>query len=213
VELRGDDVLIRRLWARAFLFRPAFKWFGLACAGLVLLVLLRFLLDAITHSPPPTDTGSASPVAARRTGLSAGEHIFHGLAVLGVIIQAGTGLGSKLFGLDLAGWRLLIHMGGAFLFLVGLTVTTLQWAGRCRPVRLAGKEALTAGQRWVFFVYVAAGWLVMVTMLGAMLPVAGYREQELLKETHENAALVLLAALAVHTIVSWAARRARRRKP
>jgi len=213
VELRGDDVLIRRLWARAFLFRPAFKWFGLACAGLVLLVLLRFLLDAITHSPPPTDTGSASPVAARRTGLSAGEHIFHGLAVLGVIIQAGTGLGSKLFGLDLAGWRLLIHMGGAFLFLVGLTVTTLQWAGRCRPVRLAGKEALTAGQRWVFFVYVAAGWLVMVTMLGAMLPVAGYREQDLLKETHENAALVLLAALAVHTIVSWAARRARRRKP
>jgi len=213
VELRGDDVVIRRLWARAFLLRPAFKWFGLACTGLVLLVLVRFLLDAITHFPPPRDTGPAPPVAARRTGLSVAEHIFHGVAVLGVLVQAATGFGSELLGLELAGWRLLIHMGGAFLFVVGLTATTLQWAGRCRPARRAGNAVLSAGQRWMFFVYVAAGWLVMAAMLGAMLPLAGYREQELLKEIHENAALVLLAALVVHTIVSWTARRARRSRP
>ena len=46
-ELRGDDVALAQIWAAGFLFRPVFKWFGFACALLVLLVVLRYALAAV----------------------------------------------------------------------------------------------------------------------------------------------------------------------
>jgi hypothetical protein len=46
-ELRGDDVPLARAWASGFGFRPAFKWFGFVCAGIVGLVLLHYVLAGV----------------------------------------------------------------------------------------------------------------------------------------------------------------------
>ena len=46
-ELRDDDPVLARAWSVGFLFRPAFKLFGFACAAIIGLVLLRYVLDAV----------------------------------------------------------------------------------------------------------------------------------------------------------------------
>ncbi len=206
VALRGDDATLRITWALGFRVRDAFKWFGFACAALIAIVLLRFVADVST-------CGAETPVSPQKlAALTRSEHLFHWLAIIGLLIQIVSAFGSKLAGVQTEGWRLLIHMSGAPLFILGLTGTTLQWAGRCRQIRAGALQlALNTPQRLIFWVYIAAGWAVMMTMLVAMLPLAGYKGQVLLKELHEDAAWVLVGALVVHTIVSWIARRARRK--
>jgi hypothetical protein len=46
-ELRGDDATFARAWDLGFVFRPAFKWFGFLCAGVVALILLHYALAGI----------------------------------------------------------------------------------------------------------------------------------------------------------------------
>jgi hypothetical protein len=206
LALRGDDTTLRKAWALGFQGRDAFKWFGFACAALIAIVLLRFVAEV-------SRCGAEMPISPQKpAALTRWEHLFHWLAITGLLIQIVSAFGSKLAGVQTEGWRLLIHMAGAPLFILGLTGTTLQWAGRCRRIRAGGLPlSLNTPQRLIFWVYIAAGWAVMTTMLVAMLPLAGYKGQVLLKELHEDAAWTLVGALVVHTIVSWIARRARRK--
>lgn len=46
-ELRGDDPKFARLWNLGFVYRPAFKWFGFMCAGVLALILLQYALQAL----------------------------------------------------------------------------------------------------------------------------------------------------------------------
>jgi hypothetical protein len=46
-ELRGDDAVFARMWNLGFTFRPAFKWFGFACVGVLGLVLLHYVLAGV----------------------------------------------------------------------------------------------------------------------------------------------------------------------
>ena len=46
-ELRGADPKFASLWNLGFVYRPAFKWFGFACAGVISLVLLHYLLQGL----------------------------------------------------------------------------------------------------------------------------------------------------------------------
>jgi len=46
-ELRGDDPRLVDAWAAAFAWRPLFKAFGFACAGILTLALLRSALDGL----------------------------------------------------------------------------------------------------------------------------------------------------------------------
>ena len=206
LALRGDDTTLRKAWALGFQGRDVFKWFGFACAALIAIVLLRFVAEV-------SRCGAEMPISPQKpAALTRWEHLFHWLAITGLLIQIVSAFGSKLAGVQTEGWRLLIHMAGAPLFILGLTGTTLQWAGRCRRIRAGGLPlSLNTPQRLIFWVYIAAGWAVMTTMLVAMLPLAGYKGQVLLKELHEDAAWTLVGALVVHTIVSWIARRARRK--
>ena len=60
---------------------------------------------------------------------------------------------------------------------------------------------------------VLLGLAVMLPMLSAMLPVFGYTGQDTLVDMHQIAALLFAGAMVVHTVVSLAARRARRHAP
>ncbi len=202
-------------WGLGFRFRPAFKWFGFICAGLVALVLLQFALDCVigrVYAPAaPVQQMSAAGLLTPPRGLTAWEHVFHTLATAGLVIEAVTGFGPKLVGAELAGWTLLVHMVGAPLFTLGLAGAALQWAGRCRFGRRSELAPTPLGlrQKQMFWLMLAIGFVVMLTMLAAMLPVFGADAQETLKEVHNYSTLVLLIAMVPHTIVSWAARRMR----
>lgn len=217
------DAALANMWGIGFRFRPAFKVFGFLCAAVVALILARSMLDVFYHTVLGADvaaglstgrdvaaglsTGRRSPAETRATlggvGLTRWEHIAHAVAVAGVLVQAATAFGSKLLGSELDGWVLMAHMAGAGLFILGLTETALLWAARCR---LGSASGLTAVQKWMFWLALAAGFAVMLPMLLAMLPVFGTDGQEELVEFHGAAAIVLLIVMVLHTLVSLRAR-------
>jgi len=151
-------------------------------------------------------SGRQPRAAAPIPRLTRAEHFWHGVAIGGFAIQALTGfVGKYIFG-EVSGWLLLIHMLGAPVFIVGLTATALMWAERCRfsPEAPGG---LRCAQKLMFWVATVLGLVVMAPMLVAMLPLFGYAGQHALTEIHEVSALLLLAAMAAHTLLSLAVRR------
>ncbi len=146
------------------------------------------------------------------SGLTRFEHVIHVVAAVGFVVQAFTGFGSLLSAGVNRGWPLLVHMIGAGVFVTGLTVSTVLWAHRCRfgDPATAGGAPLAFGQKLMYWIYTTLGLAVMLPMLSAMLPVFGTDGQGELVELHQSAALLFVAAMLVHTIVSLAARRARR---
>ena len=150
--------------------------------------------------------------AAPRRGLTRAEHVVHTIAIAGFAIQALTGFGAEWIVGEVAGWALFIHMLGAPLFIIGLTGTALMWADRCRfgngnPPAVGN---LTLGQKLMFWIAVVLGYVVLLPMLAAMLPVFGYAEQHMLVEIHEISAILLLVAMIAHSFVSLGARWAKR---
>ena len=145
----------------------------------------------------------AAPPHALR-GLTPVEHLVHGLAGVGVVVQALTGLSSTLGLAELEGWKLLIHMSGAGMFTLGLVGVTLFWTGRCRFGAAAPtpRVPLNSAQKTLFWLGLLSGWLVMLPMLLAMLPLFSIAVQRQLIEWHERAAFALVAIMVLHTIVS-----------
>jgi hypothetical protein len=134
------------------------------------------------------------------------EHLIHGLAGLGVVTQALTGFSHSLGFGELGGWKLLIHMSGAGMFTLGLVGVTLLWAGRCRFGSAAPtpRVPLNSAQKTLFWLGLLSGWLVMLPMLLAMLPLFGTVVQRQLIELHEAAALAFVAIMVLHTVASAA---------
>ena len=190
-EFRGDDLAEARAWALGFVFRPEFKVVGVACALLLSLVLLRHVLHGFRGD------------VDERIGFTRSEHLFHVIAIVGVLIQFATGFVTGWIVGEMSGWVLFIHMFGAPLFIVGLTGTVLQWAPRCR----FGGGGLFIWQKLLFWVASVLGLVVMSAMLAAMLPIFGYADQDALTEIHGTAALVFVLIMIPHTIVSLRARR------
>ncbi|MBU0641503.1 MAG: hypothetical protein KKB50_21800 [Planctomycetes bacterium] len=197
LELRGDSAALAHAWALGFVFRPAFKVFGYVCAGLVILLLLRHLADGFRAERVPAS--AARPL----------DYVGHHLVLAGLGVQVLTAFILKWITGDFGDWLLLVHMGGAFLFVLGLALTALTWAPRCR-FGPGAADGLNAGQKIMFWLALVLGVLVAGAMLAAMVPVFGYAGQELLLEVHEIGAIVLVIAMVVHTLVSVKARRAER---
>ncbi|GEM_PF-6665254 len=157
-------------------------------------------------SPPPSrpdasEPGPPGPPVHR--GLSAVEHVVHAVAIVGVAIQSVTGFGPELGLGALEGWRLLLHLCGAGLFVAGFTATMLLWLPRARGTA----PGMGSVRRTLYWLIMAAGLAVMWPMLLAMLPLAGPDTLAVLAEWHRAAALTLVFLMVPHTVVSLAARR------
>ena len=153
-----------------------------------------------------TTAGALSNVAPPR-GMTRLQIFAHCVAGTGFAINAITGLGTKYVEGEVEGWPLLIHMVGAGLLLAGMVGVTFTWADRCR---FGVETGLNPLQKTVFWIAAALALALMLSMLIAMLPLLGTDCQEIAFEVHEISGLLLLVTMIVHTVVSLAARRAKR---
>jgi cytochrome b subunit of formate dehydrogenase len=158
--------------------------------------------DAASTRSTQTTRGAAPVHKLTRT-----EMLAHTVAAVGFLIQAITGLGTASIYDEVAGWPLLIHMFGAGMLLLGMAAVAIIWADRCR---LGADTGLNLGQKLVFWIALALGLVIMLSMLLAMLPFFGTEVERELLELHETGGWLFLCAMIVHTVVSLAARRAQR---
>jgi hypothetical protein len=153
-----------------------------------------------------TNASVLSNVAPPR-GMTRLQTFAHCVAGTGFVINVITGLGTKYLYGEVEGWPLLIHMIGAGMILAGMAGIALTWADRCR---FGAETGLNPLQKIVFWVSVVLALTLMLPILTAMLPLYGTRYQELALQVHELSGWLLLMVMVVHTVVSLAARRAKR---
>ena len=197
-NLRGEDVGVQAFWNWAFSLRPVFKIVALAGTVLLALMLLCGLI-----------AGLVRPAAGNEPGpRAAGSHLWlHAVAIVAVILQAASGLGSEwMFG-GVHAWALLFHMATAGLFIFALLAVGLLWLRRMLP---GHDPALSAAQRWLFWVGLLLGWCIIVTMTLPMLPVLEPGQIAGMVEIHELCAILFVIVMVAHTVISWSARQARR---
>ncbi|MCX6897919.1 MAG: hypothetical protein NT105_04390 [Verrucomicrobia bacterium] len=123
--------------------------------------------------------------------LATGRNLAYLMMLLGAAALAVTGLGWLLFGkAAITGWVLMLHVGSAPLFAVGLALVALTWAGRSG----AGAGGL------LFWLVLAGGWMVLLTGVVPMTPLCGTDGQRTLASLHRYSAIVLTAVVALHLL-------------
>jgi hypothetical protein len=133
------------------------------------------------------------------------EWLVYCATLVSVGILAATSFGGVLSVGALSGWALFAHMVGAGMFVFVLPVLAVTW---CEPgsfdLRPHGGRGETGPQRfyWLpkltFWLLLAAGWVVSMTMLISMLTWLGTDGLEKMLDLHRWSGLVVVAAAALH---------------
>lgn len=171
---------------------PAVVVLTLIATGAIL--LLHLILALIGGRP-----------AHRRPRFNWWERLVY-LGILGsVFVLAVTSFVSVLRTGAMHGWWLFVHMFGAGAFVAALPVVALTW---CVASRFFAKpsqaEAAAVAPRffWVpkamFWILLASGLVVVLTMLLSMLPVFGTDGLHALLDIHRYAGLLAVVAVVIH---------------
>ena len=198
---------LTRLWG----FRSWLKWGGMLSAGLLLLLLSAYALPALER----LSVAAAGGVRARSTDgvVGAESRRFHwsrivvngaGLAGFGAV--AVTGLYSLWVSGAMTGYRLMVHVAAAPVFLISALAFALFWAHRNG---ITGPHEVTRAARLRKVFFWAAVVLVVpavFSILLAMYPLAGPGQQQYLFLVHRWCAVGFTAAaslFALFAAVAW----------
>jgi hypothetical protein len=147
--------------------------------------------------------GGRAPKARKRF------NIWEKLVYLGALVSVGVlGVTSFYTVLRFGGmhrWWLFVHMFGAGAMTGILPLLALTWCGASRfgrPTQRQVEEGYLPRFFWIprvmFWLFLLAGLVVMLTMLVSMLPVFGSDGLEVLLDIHRYAGLLAVVALLIH---------------
>lgn len=143
--------------------------------------------------------------AAAKSSWTVWEKLIYLVMLVAVAVLAVTAFYPSLQHRELDGWLLFVHMVGAGTFVFTLPVLALAW---CEPsrfdMRRFGARGHTAPGRFywlpklMFWILLAAGLIVSLTMLVSMLPLYGTDGLLTLLDIHRYSGLVVVIALLIH---------------
>lgn len=123
----------------------------------------------------------------------------YGAVVIAVVVLAVTGIGTFALGkAPMTHWVLMLHVGTAPLFAIGLAALAMAWAGRARCDGTAGQ--VSCATKALFWLIVLSGLVVILSGVVPMTPVFGTHGQHTLYLTHRYSGIVLTVALALHLV-------------
>jgi hypothetical protein len=178
--------------------RSWFKTGGMLAAGLILLLLAAYTLQAMEGM-----SAAAAGIARKQPGEARGpgSRLFqwsrvavNAAGLAGFIAIAATGFYSYAAAGAMAGYRLMVHVAAAPVFVAAAVAVVLFWAHRNRFA--ASHRESSAVRLRKFFFWVAAAVLAptVVSILLAMYPLAGPHQQEYLFQVHRSCALVFASS-------------------
>jgi len=136
------------------------------------------------------------------------ERCLYSLLLLSIAALAGTAFYGMIGLGRLAGAILLVHMGSANVFLFSLAALALLWARPCRYEGRtpAGEKKFRPVSKLLFFLLLAAGFCVGLSMLLAMLPLFDTAGMLRLFALHRYAGLATTVLAVLHLYTTWTAR-------
>ena len=199
------DIAYNTRLAQLWVFRSWLKTGGMLAAGLLLLLLAAYALPALT----------------RVSAGAAGEYRFFrwsrvAVNVAGVISFAAiavTGFYSYfLKGAAMTGYRLMVHVAAAPVFMVAAVAVALFWAHRNRFTAPSGDTLIVLLRKLSFWTAAALLVPTVVSILLAMYPLAGPDDQQDLFQVHRWCAMGFAGAASLFglfALLAWRKRSAR----
>jgi hypothetical protein len=131
----------------------------------------------------------------RHWGWDGGVYAF---TILCGLVLALTGLGTYFFSArPMTGLMLMLHATVAPPFAIGMALTALTFADRCRFTLDEG-ERFDGLQKLLFWLILPCAVIVILSAVFPMTPLFGTHGQELLYRTHQLSSLWLTMFVAVH---------------
>jgi cytochrome b subunit of formate dehydrogenase len=128
--------------------------------------------------------------------MTSSSKFFYGVMCAAGVVLALTGIGTYAIGHPpMTHWVLMTHVAVAPLFALALAAVALTWPGAC--TRDAG-SGLSGMAKFLFWVILLCGLVVLLTGVVPMTPVFGARGQHALYLLHRYSALVLTVAVLLH---------------
>jgi len=189
------NIRLAGLWP----LRSWLKAGGMLAAGLVLLLLAAYALRAMEcvsaaaagNWRAPQPGGPAGP-ASRLLHWSRLAVNVAGLVCFGAI--AVTGFYSYLATGAMTGYRLMVHVAAAPVFVVAAAAVAVFWANRSRFTGASRETRAVLLRKFFFWVAAAALVPTVVSILLAMYPLSGPHQQQYLFQVHRSCAVVFAAA-------------------
>jgi cytochrome b subunit of formate dehydrogenase len=121
---------------------------------------------------------------------------FYGLMCLAGAFLALTGIGTYAIGHPpMTHWVLMAHVAVAPLFALALAAVALTWSGACT---CGASSGLSGTAKFLFWVILLSGLVVLLSGVVPMTPVFGTRGQHALYLLHRYSAIVLTLAVLLH---------------
>ena len=143
-----------------------------------------------------SDSTSPKPCAKFRK-------LFCAALLIVVIVLAATGIGTFLIGqAPMTHWVLMLHVGAAPVFALGLAAMSLTCAGRCgaqsSDSARSGAASPSCASKALFWLVLLCGLVVILSGVVPMTPLFGTAGQHLLYLTHRYSAMVLVLLAVLH---------------
>jgi hypothetical protein len=169
----------------------------------IVLMLSWVAVDRVIVAPRRSET-TQSPAAPRLGMLEVG---LYGLLMIGFLTLAVTGFVGYLTSGHVVGTLLIIHMMGGGLFATVQPVFMVTLAGAARLDRTGPGEPLMPGEKVLFWLGMAAGWVSLATVVLTMLPVFGTEPMRTLLAIHRYSGLAMVVLLIPHAYImlTWRA--------
>lgn len=191
------DPRLAEVWALSFKARPIFKLYGWLAAAVVGLLLLRASQEWLGQRVLRIGTLPAATLDSAQWG---SVRMVLGVLLVAIVLQAVNAFGALNLRGELAGWALLVHMGGAGLFIAALV--GFAWLGARHHVSGRARSRLHGGLFWLVLLL---GTGVLGTMLMAMQGHMSMDRQHEWIEWHERGAIGLVLAVALYLLAGrWA---------
>ena len=161
----------------------------------VVVAIVGFVLSALRRRSAAVDGGGAAVCPA----LGWVEKGIYLIMFLGLLVSMITGLGSAVVRGHMSGWALMIHVGLAPTFMLGMAGVAVTLADRCRFARSdAGGMAFGGWENFLFWVMLVATLIAILSAVLPMTPVFGTHRQHTSLDVHRYSSLVAAVAVILH---------------
>jgi hypothetical protein len=116
----------------------------------------------------------------------------------GLLVAMVTGLGSAVARGHMSGWALMIHVGLAPAFMLGMAGVAVTMADRCRFVGDRPGSTFGAWENFLFWVMLVATLIAILSAVLPMTPVFGTYGQHVSLDVHRYSSLVAAVAVILH---------------
>jgi hypothetical protein len=164
---------------------------AIAIVGIIV-AIVGFVVSAARRRPMTVDGGVACPC------LGWVEKGIYAIMFLGLLVAMVTGLGSAIVRGHMSGWALMIHVGLAPAFMLGMAGVAVTMADRCRFVGDRSGTTYGSWENFLFWLMLASTVVAILSAVLPMTPVFGTYGQHASLNVHRYTSLIAAVAVILH---------------